>query len=777
MNTRSSIQNIFVLVFMLILTAPLFFLALFNSADAATLTNLPWLKVEGGDFSGLINGFFNVAVVIGAILAVIMIAIGGLRYMTTDAISQKKDSVGQMRQAALGLLMLLATYIFFEQINPDIRSLRIQLDPVETADNTLNVTIPMPVINPASNPPPVTVPYMELRINDKGSPLDGQRVIQDSDQTGVDLSIARRIILPDGTKMVIGKALVEPVKGGIVDANQQLSPQEEIMLGAAADTALSQTEEEPTQTGNEVVPEGAQITVDDTWAGVDTTSDSGPSLTQEELKTVANIPSLTDAHATTEPQTDTSTSPQETSIIEKTSQPPQITVEETFGAVETNPGQTQSTRIATAGLQGQSVLAPPTGTGDINTVTNQEVALQKQLIQEEQAQIAKLKEDQNGFFYWEWTPLYKSKQKEIDMLQLSIAERQNRIEELQTNIEPLPLSTAQDISDSTGAPIAPTTVADTLSGDDKGVISELKGMSLVTFGPVIPSVSEEQPVLETLDYGYDYPDLPAQTIQEAQQNVEIAQTKLDSAQANNGVVGSTVSYTCDWWGIGCGWQDPAVAGAKEELQSAETTYELMLMQQQSSSLLDNTMAPLSEQMGLRQPAVDTGSQDSFTMTDIQNTFGTGGTSVPAPMQETSAEPQYNPSEDLGFGYGDPYVASEDRGFVAVGAEEYSVPFEGGGGNFGGAGQSGSSGGSSGTWDTESSGQGLTVQQETRQQSDTVLIPSEQSRLILDQAAAQQQVEYCYKPWLGGPQCGFSTPEECDANRGWGATFKRCYARQ
>ena len=75
--------------------------------------------------AGVVNGLFNLALVLGSVLAVLIIAGSGLQYMSTDAVFQKKDSVYRMSYAILGLLMLLGTWLFFNEINPNILNLTI----------------------------------------------------------------------------------------------------------------------------------------------------------------------------------------------------------------------------------------------------------------------------------------------------------------------------------------------------------------------------------------------------------------------------------------------------------------------------------------------------------------------------------------------------------------------------------------------------------------------------------------------------------------------------
>ncbi len=90
---------------------------------------------------GFFNNLFSLALAIGSSLAVIIIATAGLQYMTTDAVSGKKESVERIRQAVLGLIMLLGIWLFFNQINPDILKLNFLL-PSATIERTTSEYTP-----------------------------------------------------------------------------------------------------------------------------------------------------------------------------------------------------------------------------------------------------------------------------------------------------------------------------------------------------------------------------------------------------------------------------------------------------------------------------------------------------------------------------------------------------------------------------------------------------------------------------------------------------------
>jgi Type IV secretion system pilin len=82
----------------------------------------------GGDFGQVVNSIYKLSIRIGGAVAVAMFVYGGIMYMVQpfgiagEGISKAKE---RMQNAVLGLLMLLATWIIFNQINPDILNLKI----------------------------------------------------------------------------------------------------------------------------------------------------------------------------------------------------------------------------------------------------------------------------------------------------------------------------------------------------------------------------------------------------------------------------------------------------------------------------------------------------------------------------------------------------------------------------------------------------------------------------------------------------------------------------
>ncbi len=80
-----------------------------------TSTNLP----------GLFNAIFTMALSAGAILAVLQLARAGWLYMSSDAFGTKSKAKEIIRDAILGLVLLIGIWIILNQINPCLLNLNI----------------------------------------------------------------------------------------------------------------------------------------------------------------------------------------------------------------------------------------------------------------------------------------------------------------------------------------------------------------------------------------------------------------------------------------------------------------------------------------------------------------------------------------------------------------------------------------------------------------------------------------------------------------------------
>jgi hypothetical protein len=86
---------------------------------------------DGVDLTSFLQGLFDLLIVVGATLAVIQITRGGFIYMTQDVISSKIKAKDIIRDAVVGLVLLLSTVLILRQINPDL--VKLDLNPAPPA--------------------------------------------------------------------------------------------------------------------------------------------------------------------------------------------------------------------------------------------------------------------------------------------------------------------------------------------------------------------------------------------------------------------------------------------------------------------------------------------------------------------------------------------------------------------------------------------------------------------------------------------------------------------
>lgn len=90
------------------------------------LTGIPGVTPGSTNLPGLLNALYILAISLGALFAVIKIAIAGVKYSTSgDNASARSSAKNDIYGALFGLAILLATYIVLNQINPSLTSLNI----------------------------------------------------------------------------------------------------------------------------------------------------------------------------------------------------------------------------------------------------------------------------------------------------------------------------------------------------------------------------------------------------------------------------------------------------------------------------------------------------------------------------------------------------------------------------------------------------------------------------------------------------------------------------
>lgn len=98
-------------------------------------------------FSDYLNGMFRLGLGIATALAIIMIVIGGVRYMSTDSVTGKKDGLGYVNAAVGGLLLVIFSWLILRTLNPALLSTSLNVD---------NPNEPEPVLIPVDERRPLT---------------------------------------------------------------------------------------------------------------------------------------------------------------------------------------------------------------------------------------------------------------------------------------------------------------------------------------------------------------------------------------------------------------------------------------------------------------------------------------------------------------------------------------------------------------------------------------------------------------------------------------------
>lgn len=115
-----------------------------QTASYQPLTAIPGIPQSGG--AGLvtyINAIFLLSVSIGAIIAVVKIAVGGFQYMMSDIVTNKEAAKKDITSALIGLGILLATFVVLNTVYPGLVNLNV-LDSVTPVSFNPGPTNPGP---------------------------------------------------------------------------------------------------------------------------------------------------------------------------------------------------------------------------------------------------------------------------------------------------------------------------------------------------------------------------------------------------------------------------------------------------------------------------------------------------------------------------------------------------------------------------------------------------------------------------------------------------------
>ncbi len=88
---------------------------------------------------------FKLAIGLAAMLAVVMITIGGFEYMTSETFSGKGDGKKRIENAIYGLLLAIASWLILYTINPKLTEFNFSVDvPASQSNNGPHLSISLP---------------------------------------------------------------------------------------------------------------------------------------------------------------------------------------------------------------------------------------------------------------------------------------------------------------------------------------------------------------------------------------------------------------------------------------------------------------------------------------------------------------------------------------------------------------------------------------------------------------------------------------------------------
>lgn len=122
-----------------------------GTGEYCLLAPLPDPSAEGGlrtktdvsfQLGDYINLMLKVIIGIAGVLAVVMIVIGGIQYMSTDAFSGKEEGKSRITNALLGLVLLVGSFMILNTINPNLVNFNLKIDSVYLTVTDADISTP-----------------------------------------------------------------------------------------------------------------------------------------------------------------------------------------------------------------------------------------------------------------------------------------------------------------------------------------------------------------------------------------------------------------------------------------------------------------------------------------------------------------------------------------------------------------------------------------------------------------------------------------------------------
>ncbi len=130
-------------------TIILFATALVTSAQTTyqPVVQIPRLNPPTQTTDQYVNALYLLSITVAELLAVVKIIFGGVKWMFSDVVTSKQSAIEDIRGAIFGLLIVLATVLILETVNPNLTRLNF----LENAQ-PLNITITNPQGETAPEP-------------------------------------------------------------------------------------------------------------------------------------------------------------------------------------------------------------------------------------------------------------------------------------------------------------------------------------------------------------------------------------------------------------------------------------------------------------------------------------------------------------------------------------------------------------------------------------------------------------------------------------------------
>lgn len=102
--------------------------------DYTVLAPLPGISTLSGKniLGEYLPAIFKLAIGLSAVFAVLMIVIGGFQYISSDAIMKKSEGKERIKNAVLGLVLVISAWLILNTINPNLLNINLNIEAITT---------------------------------------------------------------------------------------------------------------------------------------------------------------------------------------------------------------------------------------------------------------------------------------------------------------------------------------------------------------------------------------------------------------------------------------------------------------------------------------------------------------------------------------------------------------------------------------------------------------------------------------------------------------------